>query len=154
MLEVPGVGSSTGSPSGRRRSAVGGRQSAGVKVTPRRLSKVVVRNFRDLRVYEQSCALADALRAATEAWDPLDRWSVGIQMIRAADSVGANLAEGWGRDTRRDRKRFVFLARGSACEVEHWVERAQARRLLLPDGAAQRSVEVSRMLNGLLRAWS
>lgn len=49
---------------------------------------------------------------------------------------------------------MVFLARGSAYEVEHWVRRADSRGLALPNLARQKAAEVSRMLNGLLRGWS
>ncbi len=90
---------------------------------------------------------------AGTTWDSFDRWTVGVQMVRAADSVGANLAEAWGRDTRADRRRMAFLARGSACELEHWVARAHERGLALPPNASSDAAEVSRMLNGLLRAW-
>jgi four helix bundle protein len=115
---------------------------------------VVVKNFKDLAVYQRAESLADELRRSTSAWEQFDRWTVGVQMLRAADSVGANIAEGWGRDTRRDRRRFLFLARGSSCELEHWIRRADARLLPVPRGAGDRVEEVSRMLNGLLRAWS
>jgi four helix bundle protein len=72
-------------------------------------------------------------------------------MVRAADSVGANLAEGSGRFTAPDHRRFLFIARSSACELEHWLERAAARDLGLPEQALEEAGEVARMLNGLLR---
>jgi four helix bundle protein len=114
----------------------------------------VVRDVGDLVVYQRAVALADAVYAAGAAWDSFDRWTVGVQVMRAADSIGANLSEAWGRDTRADRRRIVFLARGSACELEHWIARAAERGLALPPDASADAAEVSRILNGLLRAWS
>jgi len=114
----------------------------------------VLRDVKDLVVYQRAVTLADSIHAAGAAWDSFDRLTVGVQMVRAADSIGANLAEAWGRDTRADRRRVVFLARGSACELEHWITRAEARELALPPNASRHTAEVSRMLNGLLRAWS
>jgi four helix bundle protein len=52
--------------------------------------------FRQLRVYRESVALADELHAAIKGWPSLERWTVGVQAIRAADSVGANIAEAYG----------------------------------------------------------
>jgi len=114
----------------------------------------VVRDVSDLLVYQGSTALADSIYSAAAAWGSFPRWTVGVQMVRAADSTGANLAEAWGRDTRADRRRIVFLARGSACELEHWMSTAERRALSLPDGALADAREISRMLNGLLRGWS
>jgi four helix bundle protein len=63
-------------------------------------------------------------------WDSLDQWSLGIQLLRSADSIGANIAEATGRTQTADRRRFYVIARGSLFETEHWLARARARGLL------------------------
>jgi four helix bundle protein len=55
---------------------------------------------------------------------------VGKQLVRSADSVGANIAEGNGRGTYADNRRFVRTARGSLNETRHWLRRAFRRKLL------------------------
>jgi four helix bundle protein len=110
-----------------------------------------VHGFRDLDVYRRANVLADGLQAAVADWPSFAKWSVGLQMVRAADSVGANVAEGGGRYGPADHRRLLFIARGSACELQHWIERAQARNLTVPEGSLEEAVEVSRMLNGLIR---
>jgi four helix bundle protein len=110
-----------------------------------------VEGFRDLAVYRRVSALADQLRFAAAAWPAFDKWSAGLQMVRAADSVGANISEGAGRYGTADHRRLLFIARGSACELEHWVERAVARDLPIAHGAVEEAMQVSRMLNGLIR---
>jgi four helix bundle protein len=113
-----------------------------------------VSEFRSLVVYRRSVALAAALAGHARNWDPVDLWTCGVQMIRAADSTGANIAEAHGRDTFADRRRQLYVARGSAFELEHWLEVVAARGLACPEGARSEAQEISRMLNGLARRWS
>ncbi|MEA2391921.1 MAG: hypothetical protein QOK31_2030 [Solirubrobacteraceae bacterium] len=108
-------------------------------------------DFRQLAAYRLAATLADDLHRATTAWQSFDRWSVGLQLVRAADSVGANIAEGAGRWHPADRRRLYMIARGSLYEVEHWLLRAQARALT-NDIFEGRANEVGRTLNGLIKS--
>src|SRR2546423_15298815 len=87
-------------------------------------------NFESLRVYQLSEKLADQIWSIVLTWNVLARDTVGRQLIRAADSVGANIAQGTGRGTFVDNRRFVRIARGSLNETQHWLRRAYKRRLL------------------------
>ena len=89
-------------------------------------------NFESLRVYQLSEKLADQIWSIVLTWNALARDTVGKQLIRAADSIGANIAEGTGRGTFVDNRRFVRIARGSLNETQHWLRRAYKRRLLSP----------------------
>jgi four helix bundle protein len=108
-------------------------------------------DFRRLAAYRLSAALADDLHASVGTWPAFDRWTVGQQMVRAADSVGANLAEALGRWHGPDRRRLLIISRGSLYELEHWLLRAQARGLTndLQEGRVE---EIARTLQGLIRA--
>jgi len=88
------------------------------------------RGFESLRVYQLSEKLADEIWKIVAAWDYLAKDTVGKQLIRAADSIGANIAEGTGRGSYKDNRRFVAIARGSLHEVRHWLRRAHSRQLL------------------------
>jgi four helix bundle protein len=110
--------------------------------------------FRDLLAYQRAFALACELHRATRRWPTFDRSTVGFQLADAAHSVGANIAEAWGRGGFADRRRILFIARGSAAELQHWLASAEAAGLALPDNAKARAQEVGRLLNGLIRSWS
>ena len=106
--------------------------------------------FRRLRVYRLAVEVADDMHSVATRWGSFDRWSLGVQLVRATDSVGANIAEAMGRWHGPDRRRFLFIARGSLYEAEHWMLRAEARGLLEP-GTNNRLGEVGKALNGLIR---
>ena len=86
--------------------------------------------FVELRVYQMAEALSDHVWEVVSGWNNLATDTVGKQLIRAADSIGANIAEGEGRGTHADNKRFVRIARGSLQETQHWLRRAYKRKLL------------------------
>ncbi len=87
-------------------------------------------NFEKLRVYRLSEKLADEVWKIVVRWNYFERDTVGKQLVRAADSIGANIAEGVGRGKILDNRRFVRMARGSLNETKHWLRRAHRRNLL------------------------
>ena len=87
-------------------------------------------NFENLRVYQLSEMLSDKIWEIVSGWNNFSRDTVGKQIVRAADSIGANIAEGTGRYTFIENKRFAHIARGSLNETKHWLRRAFKRNLL------------------------
>lgn len=89
-------------------------------------------SFEKLDVYRLSEQLANEIWNIVTTWDYLARDTVGKQVIRATDSIGANIAEGCGRGSKKDNQRFVRIARGSLYETKHWLRLAFHRGLLQP----------------------
>jgi four helix bundle protein len=87
-------------------------------------------NFGKLQLYKLAEKLADETWNIVVAWDHFARDTVGKQIVRSADSIGANIAEGSGRGSDADNRRFLRMARGSVYETQHWLRRAYKRRLL------------------------
>jgi len=87
--------------------------------------------FQELDVYQLSEDLADDVWSIVLGWNAaLARDTVGKQLIRAADSIGANISEGCGRQSFNDNRRFVRIVKGSLLETQHWLRRAFRRKLL------------------------
>ena len=86
--------------------------------------------FENLRVYQLAEEIGDLSWDMVVKWDRLSQDTVGKQLINAADSIGANIAEGTGRGSYAENRRFAKIARGSLFEVKHWLRRAYKRKLL------------------------
>src|SRR5688500_5009806 len=87
-------------------------------------------NFETLHIYKLSEKLADTIWNIVLGWNFFAKNTVGIQIVKAADSIGANIAEGSGRGTNPELRRFLRVSRGSLYETQHWLRRAFKRRLL------------------------
>jgi four helix bundle protein len=91
--------------------------------------------FQSLRVYQLAESVADLLWELVLTWTPFQMNTIGCQLVRAADSIGANNAEGYGRGAWKDNQRFVRIARGSLNETIHFLRRAFRRNLVTNEQA-------------------
>jgi len=112
----------------------------------------MAKGFEGLVVYQRAGKLSDAVRASVYSWWRLDVWTAGVQLVRATDSVPANIAEATGHTSLKEQARFYVIARSSLREAQHWLIRAEARELPLPNGARQEAQEIGQMLNALIRS--
>lgn len=86
--------------------------------------------LKGLRIYHLAEALADEVWEEVVKWKPFARDTVGRQLVEASDSIGGNIAEGYGRYHFKDNRQFQFYARGSLEETGHWLRRALRRKLI------------------------
>src|ERR1043165_6547541 len=77
-------------------------------------------NFVKLEVYRLAEQLADAVWEIAMRWDNFARDTIGKLLVRAADSISANIAEGAGRGSFQDNRQFVRTARASLNETQSW----------------------------------
>jgi four helix bundle protein len=114
-----------------------------------------MRNFRDLRVWQESHALTLAVYRVTKSFPRDELFGMTSQIRRAASSIEANIAEGCGRQGDAELARFLHIALGSASELECHLLLAKDLEYLTP--AAHRTLQehvedVRRMMTGLLRS--
>ena len=87
-------------------------------------------NFEKLRVYQLAEQLADLIWKIVIKWSFFAKDTVGKQIVDAADGIGSNIAEGTGRGSLPDNRRFINIARGCLYETKHWLRRSYKRKLL------------------------
>ena len=113
------------------------------------------KGFESLEIYRLAEEIADTIWKLVVTWDPFARQAVGGQLVRAADSIGANIAEGCGYGTYKENRRFARIGRGSLNETRHFLRRAFKRGLLTEGeiGKLQPLIaELGPRLNAYIRA--
>jgi len=108
-----------------------------------------VQSYRDLEVWRRAMDLVEAIYKLTAEFPKKEEYRLTSQIIRAAISVPANIAEGQRRNTRKDYARFLGIARGSVAEVETLLLIAERVSLAKKETTAplvETAEEISRML--------
>ena len=89
----------------------------------------------DLEIYRESMEIGEEVWAIVLGWDFFAKDTLGKQMVRSADSIAANLAEGYGRFHFKENQKFCYYSRGSAEETQTWLEKAARRNLVERESA-------------------
>ena len=90
----------------------------------------MVLKVEDLDIYQMAEELSDIIWNICIKWDYFAKNTIGRQLVRAVDSISANLAEGHGRFHFKDRLNFCYYARGSLEETNSWLSKAMRRNLI------------------------
>jgi four helix bundle protein len=111
-------------------------------------------SYRDLKVWQKSIDLAEKVYRLTATFPTAEIYGLTSQMRRAAVSIASNIAEGWGRHSRKDYSRFILVARGSNDELH--TQLVIAGRLGFGEPELLNEVnglsdEIGKMLSGLHR---
>ena len=116
---------------------------------------VTGRNYADLIAWQKAMDLVEMVYKATSQFPREEIYGLTNQMRRAAVSVPSNIAEGQGRRSANDFRRFLAISHGSLREVEtqiliaerlHYLTQAQKETLFLLSG------EVGRLITGLINS--
>jgi len=107
-----------------------------------------------LEVYLLAEAFSDKIWNIVATWDYFKKDTIGRQLTRSADSIAANIAEGYGRYYYKESKQFYFYARGSIQETKSWLSKC-LRRNIIEDKLANELIaeaeKIIAMLNSYIR---
>ena len=84
----------------------------------------------DLELYMLSETFSDEIWDIVIKWDYFTKETIGKQICRAADSISANIAEGYGRYHFKENKNFCYYSRGSILEVKSFLRKSKNRNLI------------------------
>jgi four helix bundle protein len=113
-----------------------------------------MKDFRSLKVWERSHALTLAIYKVTEGFPKQELYSLTNQIQRAAVSIPANIAEGCGKDSDAELKRYFLIAMGSASELEYLLMLAHDLGYLqekIYQSMQTELVETRKMLNAFIQ---
>jgi len=96
----------------------------------------------DLRDYQLAMQLAEKVWEIVMKWDSFAKYSIGKQYTEAADSIGANISEGFGRFHFKDSKNFLYYSRGSLYETRTWNIKAHNRKIITEDEYSKLLTEI------------
>lgn len=108
----------------------------------------------DIGAYKIAFHLSNDVWDVVQKWDFLAKDTIGKQFIRAVDSISANIAEGFGRYSKKDKILFYRYSSGSVKESLDWNEKAKFRKLLMPNEYEHIFIELQKLpreLNSLIR---
>ncbi len=108
----------------------------------------------DLEIYQLAMEIGDEIWFSVVEWENLEKYSIGQQIIRSADSIAANISEGFGRFHFKDRKNFVFYARGSQSETKTWLTKSKNRSIISEEFYTQEMQKLEKLgvkLNNYLK---
>ncbi len=112
-------------------------------------------NLEDLKVYQMAMTLGEKVWGIVTQWNYFAKDTIGKQLVRSADSVAANLSEGFGRFSYKENKQFCYYARGSLYETKTWLTKGKNRKLIRNnefDSLNQDIETIGKMLNAYIRS--
>lgn len=84
----------------------------------------------NLDIYNSAMEIGEQIWTIASGWNKFVQNTIGYQIVRSADSIASNLAEGYGRYSYNENKQFCYYARGSLFETITWLKKAYQRTLL------------------------
>jgi four helix bundle protein len=84
----------------------------------------------NLQIYQMSMSIADEIWNEVIKWNYFEKRSIGLQLTRAADSISANIAEGYGRRYPKETMQFFYYSRGSLKESICFLQKSFNRKLI------------------------
>lgn len=87
-------------------------------------------NVHKLSAYKKSFKLSQLVWNLIISWEYFAKDTIGKQLVRAVDSVSANIAEGFGRYHKKEKIHFYYISKASALESLDWIEKAYLRNLI------------------------
>mgnify|MGYP001552087308 FL=1 len=114
----------------------------------------MLKSYRELNVWKKAYNLCVKIYRITKVFPQEERYVLSSQMRKSALSIPSNIAEGYGRKTKADYVRILYIAYGSVCEIETQILLAGDLNYIQRDKRDNLNQEISEieiMLKALIR---
>ena len=115
----------------------------------------IVAGLDELEVYRLAMEIGQKVWDIVDGWERFEKNSMGRQFTRAADSIAANISEGYGRFYLAENRQFNYYDRGSLFETGTWRRKARKRSLIDDETFAGLGADINiaaKLLNGYIRS--
>jgi four helix bundle protein len=106
---------------------------------------MIPEDMTNLKVYDMAEKLADEIWDIVMDWDKTEQATVGAELVKTADNIGASIAEASGRGGFQGNRRAIRLGRGYLKAAEHYMRRAYRRKLITDKQAASMKSSVDEL---------
>lgn len=90
----------------------------------------MIQGLEDFKTYHKAMEVGEKVWEVVAKWSYFEKDAIGKQLVRAVDSIAANLSEGLGRYHYKEIKNFSYYSRGSLFETKTWLTKANTRKLI------------------------
>lgn len=90
----------------------------------------MIQGLEDFKTYHKAMEVGEKVWEVVAKWSYFEKDAIGKQLVRAVDSIAANLSEGLGRYHYKEIKNFSYYSRGSLFETKTWLTKANSRKLI------------------------
>lgn len=114
-----------------------------------------IRNFQDLIAWQESHSLALKVYSITSKFPRQESFSLVDQMRRCAISISSNIAEGFSRNSQKEKRQFYYMSLGSATELQNQLILSRDLNYISSEvfsGIYEQTVKVHKLTNGLIKS--
>lgn len=109
----------------------------------------------NLQLYNLAKDFSNEIWYLVMTWTYFEKDTMGKQLCKSADSISANIAEGYGRYFYKENKQFCYYARGSVFETKDWILKSKDRAIITEDKFTILNNQlniIGKMLNSYIKA--
>ena len=116
----------------------------------------MIKSFKDLEIYKSSKEMLKAIYKITEKYPETEKYNIISQLKRCSLSIVLNIAEGYGRQSKEDFKRFLKISLGSSNETEAILEISKELKYISDEEywvISKENDEIGKMIYSMIQKW-
>ena len=116
----------------------------------------MIKSYKELEIYKRSYKLALQIHEVTKSFPETEKYDLVSQIRRCSKSVPTNIAEGFGRQSKEEFKRFLKISLGSCCELQVHLDFCKDLKYITNESYKKiytENDEIGKMINSSIKKW-